>query len=348
VSEDVERYLADVEAAEPGRFTVDPVRQRELLAELGLSDPDLGFLKLAQAAVMSGAAARFSGRDNTIRFEMPLREAPAAPWWTGTNYSGWRGALASGLLTLSSRYEVGWCWQLGEQTRAGAGMENDFADQEAEVPNLPPDWFFCLIRDRKPGWFRKLSSSIGSLLTDRLLWGSQPIYWIYSDGEYGKSLTRLLGGGDFYSAGEFFVSQGCISRRAEAFVYCTDSDPGDLWLPEKSLAKSARYRCPSGTDESVQASPATTGLAIEGRGSVYRGWAVLGKTNKSWSEVTFVVNGVTLPPERNLLDRPGIVAYVSAAGLKTDLSGLQLVHDEAFRERLEMLKPEVRWLDSLR
>lgn len=74
---------------------------------------------------------------------------------------------------------------------------------------------------------------------------------------------------------------------------------------------------------------------------------MLGKTNKSWSDVTFVCNGVTLAPERNLLDRPGIGAYVSAAGPKTDLSGLQLVHDEAFRARLAMLKPEVRWLGSV-
>lgn len=338
MSDDVERYLADVDTAEPGRFTVDPVRQRELLAELGLSDPDLGFLKLAQAAVLSGAAS-MSWREegDKLYFQFPLSQPLKNGWWTLPTSRDWGGELTLALLCLSRSNSLYWRWACCAVGGTGEATTRAYVENACEASPGEVNAFHCCILAPRNRWFQRFGARVRNLLTERLAWAPLPVLW------GAGYLNRLLGGPQMERM--VFSRQGNLSRAAEALVYCREQDAGALWLPEKSLAKMANYRC-AGEEDPGRA--AKTQLTIEGRGDVYRGWAVLGKTNKSWSEVTFVVNGVTLPPERNLLDRPGIVAYVSAAGLKTDLSGLQLVHDEAFRARLEMLKPEVRWLDSVR
>jgi hypothetical protein len=75
------------------------------------------------------------------------------------------------------------------------------------------------------------------------------------------------------------------------------------------------------------------------------GQAALGATSRSWSETLFVLDGIALEKEKNLLDRPGVLAVISAHGLNSSLSGLELVHDDAFRQRLQEVRPHVHFID---
>lgn len=56
----------------------------------------------------------------------------------------------------------------------------------------------------------------------------------------------------------------------------------------------------------------------------------------------FVQDGVTLSLKRADLGFPGVVAVLSAHGLKTDLSGFDLLEDEAYQELLARLRYQVR------
>ena len=123
-----------------------------------------------------------------------------------------------------------------------------------------------------------------------------------------------------------------LSRRANAVVLATPENPGSLKLAATNWASHVRIRevdgeVPNPNDRLAH--------------------AILGATNHSWSETFFVLDGVLLEGERNLLDRPGVVAIISADGLTPALSGLELVHDAAFRARLQGLRPEVSWLDGI-
>ena len=112
-----------------------------------------------------------------------------------------------------------------------------------------------------------------------------------------------------------------LSAEAEALVY----DPqGGLHLPARSLAKQVQQR---------------------GQGPGGLAWMAAG--TRSWSQACFVLQGVHLGWEPNLLDRPGITGVFCGSGLPVELSGLRLVHGQEFRQFLEGFRPEVRWLDSL-
>lgn len=329
-----ERYLADCEDAEAGKFTMDPARQRELLARLGLSDPQLGFLKLAQAAVQSGAGRMDwlpdpGGRE--VQFRFPLLQPPPQPLWTASG-----GALPLAVLALSQQYELNWRWQLNEVARAGSACGKDFQEEDVELFG-GSQRLEITVRETRRRWFRSFTKSVRKLLADRLAWAGVLVGW---GDEY---LNRLVGGGKL-DGNLWFTGQGSLSRTAEAFVLCEAGEPGDLWLP--GISRSGTVLLRSSQGERLER---TSGVraAVHSDAGVYRGWAALGLSKASWSETHFVKDGVVLEKERNLLDRPGIVAYVSAAGLHTDLSGMGLVHDDLYRQRLMMLRPIVIELSQL-
>ena len=74
--------------------------------------------------------------------------------------------------------------------------------------------------------------------------------------------------------------------------------------------------------------------------------ALASKERASWSEITWVNDGVVIAQERNTLERPGIAAVASAnaLGLETDLSGFKVIHDEATMAFLRQLKRDVLWM----
>jgi len=157
-------------------------------------------------------------------------------------------------------------------------------------------------------WHRDWTPAIRSLLERKLVWIS--FRWSWNE----RPAKEPPG----------------LSLRAEALVPAKHGEAGDLPLPTVSRAKIALVR-----PEIPEAEGSRRGLAI------------LGATEHSWSEAFFVLDGVLLEGERNLLDRPGVVAVISAEGLTPALNGLELVHDAAFRERLQSLRPEVAWLDGI-
>lgn len=59
---------------------------------------------------------------------------------------------------------------------------------------------------------------------------------------------------------------------------------------------------------------------------------------------TFVLDGVNLESERNLMDRPGLLAILAARGMRTDLTEFALVHDDAFHRAIEYLRRVALWM----
>lgn len=70
------------------------------------------------------------------------------------------------------------------------------------------------------------------------------------------------------------------------------------------------------------------------------------RTRTSWSQATWVSQGVVIKQERNTLERPGLwlVASVDSLALDTDLSGFKVVHNEAYFRFVNRLKKEVLWM----
>lgn len=70
------------------------------------------------------------------------------------------------------------------------------------------------------------------------------------------------------------------------------------------------------------------------------------RTKSSWSEVTWVSQGVVIGTERNTLERPriAVVASVEACGLETDLSGFQVVRNPPHHRFVIALKRDVLWM----
>lgn len=74
--------------------------------------------------------------------------------------------------------------------------------------------------------------------------------------------------------------------------------------------------------------------------------AVAYGSRRSWSQVTWVSHGVVIKEERNTLERPNlsVVASVQSLGLKTDLSGFEIVHDDAYLDFTRELKSKALWM----
>jgi hypothetical protein len=321
---ELEAFLAEqtaYQSAGRGTFTVDPARQRELLGRLGLTQSELGFLKWAQGAYRSGALElKLRADPGTLTLSFPLSQPPRQPLWEGD-------CLALGLLSLSQDYQLDWSWQFADQQVQGEVREHRFDERSSRIPGgrLPDQegrLQLHVSKGNRSWWQRGWTAPIRKLLARRLTCMPMTVTW----------------------NGDFLNQNLHLSKKAEAFVYCGSAEVGDLWLGLGSSAAQRRIRC--GDLEGEQALEAATRREI-GEKLGYMGWAALGASGSSWSETTFVLDGVALDKESNLLDRPGIVAVVSAAGLNTDLGGLQLIHDQAFRERLQGLRSEVRWLDSI-
>lgn len=318
---ELEAFLAEqaaYQSAGRGTFTVDPARQRELLGRLGLAESELGFVKLAQGACQSGTAQLNLVADgNSLRVSFHPTRVPRQPLWEGQ-------ALALSLLSLSQDYELDWNWTFDGQRVSGQARRHLFSEAPAvAAPREAANHLEVRISKSKTSWWhRSWTGSVQKLLARRLMCTPMTVTW--ND----QLLTQPLR----------------LSARAEAFVYSLPHEKGGLWLPIHSNASLRRIRCGDAEGEEAQALAEPLEVANQ---LGYRGWAALGATGTSWSETTFVLDGVALEKESNLLDRPGIVAVVSATGLNADLGGLHLIHDQAFRDRLQSLRAEVRWLDAI-
>lgn len=313
---ELEEILAEHSAlasAGAGQFTVDPRRQRELLARLGLQNTAQGFLKLCQGIHRSGAAKVlfYSGKNSLQIVVAHDRAFPENPW-------DFSEPLGLALLNLSQEYHVEWQFRYEDKIQAGHVSPDSFRLEPTEIIDCDLD-FDTAIRISSPAakwWHRDWTLSVRALLATRLSWTSTS--WTWND----QPLPLHL----------------ALKPRAQAVILADEDSPGDMRTPAISSGLRRRIRRGDSVQEE-ESMGATPGL--------HPAHAVLEGTKNSWSETFFVLDGVLLEGERNLLDRPGVVAVVSADGLTPALSGLELVHDAAFRQRLQGLRPEVSWLDSI-
>lgn len=141
---------------------------------------------------------------------------------------------------------------------------------------------------------------------------------------------------------------------AEAYLYTDWTSPELLAAPP--ALRSGQHRALLLREGLTKASLETDGREGAARlpGLRFAGqpalacFAVIARGDASWSKLGFVHDGVLLCEERNLLDRPGQIGMVSCYGLTTDISEFGVVHNAAFQKTMELLKEQVRWVDSQR
>ncbi|MBS2034076.1 hypothetical protein JST97_03760 [bacterium] len=304
---ELEQLLADhsaLKSAGPGRFSLDPRRQRELLQRLGLQDTAQGFLKLFQGicrAEPSGVS--ITAQANHLRFAFVHHKRLPEPLWDGQH------PLALAILNLSQEYALSW---EGESYR-GQADERGFQSSQKEnlAGHSQPSLSLTLTRPGARWWHRDWTPSVRQSLNKRLAYSL--ITWLWNE----QPLAPVAP----------------LSSRAQAVVLAQPECLGDLNPASAQAAAELRVRGPAGIESRL-----TPGFPAH---------ALLGLSKHSWSETSFVLDGVLLDGERNLLDRPGVIAVISAEGLTPALNGLELVHDAAFRQRLQALRPEVSWLDGI-
>lgn len=221
----------------------------------------------------------------------------------------WEGQhpLALAILNLSQDYSLEW---QGESYR-GRAHDQEFQSNRTESPTTQLSLSLSVTRPAARWWHRDWIPAVQQSLNKRLAWSR--IDWTWNQIPIGTAPP--------------------ISRRAQAVVLAQPEFPGNLDPESASMAAEIRVR---------GAASIETKLPEQSRAH-----AILGCGKSSWSETSFVLDGVLLDGERNLLDRPGILAIISADGLTPALNGLELVHDQAFRQRLQALRPEVSWLDAI-
>lgn len=220
----------------------------------------------------------------------------------------WEASHPLGLAMLNLSQEFELSWQ--GQSRGVAGPQ---AFQCQEVSGAEAGLEITISRPGSRWWHRDWTTGLHYNIAHRLVWNRFDWNW----NRIGLGLAPPL------------------SRRANAIVLATPEQPGALNLAATAWTGQVRIR---ESDAVVRPNSVSYDRLAH---------AILGATNHSWSETFFVLDGVLLEGERNLLDRPGILAIVSADGLTPALSGLELVHDAAFRARLQALRPEVSWLDGV-
>lgn len=304
------RHSALVSAGE-GHFTVDPRRQRELLARLGLQNTNQGFLKLCQGIHrLQPTRVSFRAEKNLLQVSFTHQLPLPDPVWDPSE------PLGLALLNLSREFFVGWSFHHGGVLRSGHVAPESF--RAAPPLDSPHQEAWTLVRITRPEarwWHRDWTTGIKNLLVPKLAW-NQPV-WHWNDG---------------------WLVPEALSRSAEAIVLADNESPGALEAPPAAAGILRRLR---------EGSTVVEERCSGGPPGLRPAHAILGLSRDSWSETFFVLDGVLLDGERNLLDRPGIKAIVSADGLTPSLSGLELVHDAAFRQRLQGLRPEVSWLDGI-
>lgn len=136
--------------------------------------------------------------------------------------------------------------------------------------------------------------------------------------------------------------------RAEWYLVALQAAPGLLSVPRRSRCKMRRYQVLESLLHGELQEPGEPPLHLTPWTSqgepLLACHAVLTLTGKSHSELHWVRHGVVVSTERNVLERNGLVAIVSAQDLTLDVSGFEVVHDESYRKVLALLKKGCLWM----
>lgn len=136
--------------------------------------------------------------------------------------------------------------------------------------------------------------------------------------------------------------------RAEWYLVAPQAAPGLLAVPRRSRCRLRRYQVLEGLLGEPPAEPGDPPLHLTpwtAQGEpLLACHAILTLTGKSHSELHWVRHGVVISTERNVLERNGLIAVVSAQDLNLDVSGFEVVHDELYRRVLALLKQGCLWM----
>lgn len=291
-----------------GRFSVDHVRAGELLQRYRLPSASMWVLKAVQAAVALGASrvdVTAEGDRVEVRYAARGRSDRGLRHQAlAVEAASGRGAVEVGVDSICVETPA----RSPLQRLGGPPQELRLVREACLYAAIP------VVVQGKPvnrPYFGLAAGTLRSpgILDVGLLPGSAHVAELY--------LTSPDGGADLLPG----PAQGCVVRELRLHVAgLSDEEHLDLGPPG-----------------------VLPGVLMGGRPAVAC-HALLARTRRSWSDATFVLDGVILSSERNLMDRPGLQAVISARGLRTDLTEFALVHDDAFHRALEYLRRLALWM----
>ncbi|MCA9791155.1 MAG: hypothetical protein KC910_05145 [Candidatus Eremiobacteraeota bacterium] len=307
---DLERHLdalrSEGSSVEEGVFTLNQERATDLMRRLKLADPHAYLLKMVQAAVRGQATwIRVTQEGQGLRFE---HDGP-------------------GDEAADRHFQVA----VGAFTNLTEEAPSQVASPSARAWFFPrPTKLFGLV-GRRPEL---------DLLKNRCVYCPIPL-WLD-----GKLVNRpLFGQRQSYEKMGTRVEFG-KPPRATPITFVTAPALGPALLPAPAeYPNERRFHFTSLLNEEESDQPAAEwpGLSMNGKPMVAC-HAMLHRAWESWSELTWVLDGVALTSERNVLDRPGLQAVVSASDLEVDLSEFGVVHNDAFYRLTNQLRQRVLWM----
>lgn len=332
-----------------GRFTIDFLSARHKLARFALQDPSQSLLCFIQSAIVGGAThVDLRRKQHLFRtsFQMthdgaPLSEADPALLAQVLMHPLDRvePALRRFSMGFNAVAETGRAVEvLSGRAPEGVHLRLEGGELKAgrrKLENQQP-----LTRlDLGPG-------AMASLDADRLAYAGVPVTLnarLLNRPYFGRSQAA-----DFRPGHWDLGPTPAPPGRAEWYLVAPQAVPGLLSVPRKSRCKLRRYQMIDSllTDELGEpCEPPLHLIPWTAQGEpLLSCHAMLTLTTKSHSELHWVRHGVVIATERNVLERNGLVAVVSAQDLGLDVSGFEVVHDERYRRVLALLKQGCLWM----
>ncbi len=333
-----------------GRFTIDFLAARHKLARFALQDPSQSLLCLIQSALVGGAT------HVELRRKQHLFRASFQLTHDGTPLSEVDQAHLADVLmnpmarteSFLRRFSMGFnaVAETGRSLevlsgRAPEGLHLRFAGGELELAKRPVESLQPVTRvNLGPG-------ALAGLDTARLAYAGVPVTLnakLVNRPYFGRPQSADFRPG-YWDLGPVPAPPG----RAEWYLVAPTAAPGLLAVPRKTRCKLRRYQLIENLLADEPGEPLAepplhlTPWTAEGA-PLLSCHALLTMTGKSHSELHWVRHGVVISTERNVLERNGLMAVVSAQDLGLDVSGFEVVHDERYRRVLALLKKGCLWM----
>ncbi|MEW6281076.1 MAG: hypothetical protein AB1758_20850 [Candidatus Eremiobacterota bacterium] len=328
-----------------GVFTVDWERARQKMGRFGLATPAHALLRMVQAGLRSGAVEvhlDFGPRMHRCRLEYP----EACPWTPApiTRLLSGQPAESGGadLDYLTAALATWMTGPLAGLRLLGAGLRVQGEGPRLSVESAPKarETFELEVEWSKP----LPAPDLGEVALS-------PVPILYRGALVNRPLGLPAQGGRRLKPFRYDVGRA-VSRSgwvAEWYLVNRSFSPQLLVVPAVSPCLRQRWTpvtglvgVKPGPDLASVATGRAPGLSFEGR-SMVACHAALIRTGLPYSQTVFVRDGVAVDYERNLFDRPGLTAMVSARDVNLDLAG-QVVHDGAFRRVVDFLRQGCLWM----
>ena len=343
----VQQLTGEAQLASAGKFTVDVRQATSRLQVLALENPYFYVLKLVQSAVSSRAESiRIDSRQGrvTVMFAggliqaKPLAELLSQSLQYGLTASQPLCWLASGLASAvgigARKIEVK-CWD-GTQGFQQEWVSGSTRQRPWEKPGRA-----CLEFRVERQLRQQLEGSWAALRHDLLdlLMGSRRAMTREAAVVYDRCPYAPIG----------VILNG---RKVNHAVFGAPRGPGydRLWAPRKYVQGSCHRRHHLVERHTAATEPVNTFLAppvchatrFQGpeTATPLHAMIALEMSLQPQARVTWLQDGVTLLEESHSWGIPGLVAVLSTHGIHTDLSGFKLIHDQAYRDRLDWLRSQ--------